>query len=112
MRPALHAFRLLAPSPVLLLLVCFCCFCAPVAAGPPEEARTAPFSDLTIYHIMVDMFANGSPANDGEITGWKHPNYAGGDLQGILAHTQYLQDLGVDAVWLSPIFAARSSHGY
>jgi cyclomaltodextrinase / maltogenic alpha-amylase / neopullulanase len=77
-----------------------------------REARTAPFSELTIYQIMVDMFADGNPGNDGEITGWKHPNYAGGDLQGILEHAQYLQDLGVNAVWLSPIFAARSSHGY
>jgi glycosidase len=80
-----------------------------LAATP---ASAAPFGDLTIYHIMVDMFADGNPGNNGEVTGWKHPNYAGGDLQGILAHAQYLQDLGVNAVWLSPIFAARSSHGY
>jgi cyclomaltodextrinase len=78
------------------------------AAGP----AAAPFDDWVIYHVMLSMFANGNPANDGEITGWKHPNYAGGDLQGVLARAPYLQELGVNAVWLSPGFAARSSHGY
>jgi len=84
---------------------------AAVRVGP-RDARMAALSDLTIYHIMVDMFADGNAGNNGEITGWKHPNYAGGDLQGILAHAGYIQDLGMNAVWLSPIFAARSSHGY
>jgi glycosidase len=77
-----------------------------------ESAEAGPFDDWTIYHIMVDMFANGTTSNDGEITGWKHPNYAGGDLQGILEHAEYIQKLGVNAVWLSPVFAAKSSHGY
>jgi glycosidase len=77
-----------------------------------EGAAAAPFDDWIIYHIMVEMFADGSPANDGEITGWKHPSYAGGDLQGILAHADHIQSLGANAVWLSPIFAAHTSHGY
>ena len=84
---------------------------APLAAlgfGPLDS----PFADWTVYHVMVEMFADGNPGNDGEITGWKHPNYAGGDLQGILEHAKHLQGLGVNAVWLSPIFAAKTSHGY
>ncbi len=83
----------------------------PLAAlgfGPLDS----PFAGWTVYHIMVEMFADGNPGNDGEITGWKHPSYAGGDLQGILEHAGQLQDLGVNAVWLSPIFAAKTSHGY
>lgn len=75
----------------------------------PEES---PFAGWTVYHIMLSMFANGTPGNDGEITGWKHPNYAGGDLQGILERAGHLQELGVDAVWLSPVFQAKTSHGY
>jgi glycosidase len=101
----MHLPRSVLPALLLLTLAC----AAPAIAA---EANASPFSGLTIYHIMVDMFADGNPGNNGEIAGWKHPNYAGGDLQGILAHAQYLQDLGVNAVWLSPIFAARSSHGY
>ena len=63
----------------------------------PTSSPTSPFADWTVYHIMVEMFANGNPGNDGEISGWKHPNYAGGDLQGSLEHAGYLQDLGVNA---------------
>lgn len=79
-----------------------------VAASPGE----APLADGAIYHIMVEMFRDGSAANDSEITGWRHPRYAGGDLQGVLEKVDYLRDLGVTAVWLSPIFAANTSHGY
>lgn len=81
---------------------------AAVDLGPLDS----PFAGWTVYHVMVEMFANGNPGNDGEITGWKHPRYAGGDLQGILERAQHLQDLGVNAVWLSPVFAAKTSHGY
>ncbi|MFL6197178.1 MAG: alpha-amylase family glycosyl hydrolase, partial [Thermoanaerobaculia bacterium] len=77
-----------------------------------DSPQSQPFDDWIVYQIMVDMFANGTTANDGEVTGWKHPNYAGGDLQGILEHADHLQSLGINTVWLSPVFAARSSHGY
>ena len=36
----------------------------------------------------------------------------GGDLQGILNRLDYLQDLGVNTLYLNPIFFARSSHKY
>ncbi|HKI02040.1 MAG TPA: alpha-amylase family glycosyl hydrolase [Thermoanaerobaculia bacterium] len=105
--------------PVLLLLACTLRaeaadirFLSLRPSGTAGEWSAGPFDDWIVYHIMVDMFAKGSPANDGEITGWKHPNYAGGDLQGILEHADHIQKLGANAVWLSPIFAARSSHAY
>lgn len=85
--------------------------------GPEEEAAvvvgaSGPEGDWTIYHIMLGYFNNANPANDGEIDGWRHANYAGGDLQGVLAKADYIASLGVDAVWLSPIFQSRTSHGY
>lgn len=78
----------------------------------PFTTAEAPHNDWSIYHVMMGYFANGSRGNDGEIRGWKHANYAGGDLQGVLAKADYLRDLGVNAVWLSPILASRTSHGY
>ena len=75
-------------------------------------AAAGPFDDWIVYHVTVEMFADGNRGNDGEISGWKHPLYAGGDLQGILDHLDHLEKLGVNAVWLSPVFASRSSHGY
>jgi glycosidase len=86
---------------------------ATVTLGPGSAGSTSPgVENWTIYHVMMGYFRNGSPANDGEVEGWRHRNYAGGDLQGVLEKADYLADLGVDAVWLSPLFAARTSHGY
>ncbi len=36
----------------------------------------------------------------------------GGDLQGIIDKLDYLQDLGITALYLNPVFAAPSSHKY
>lgn len=90
-----------------------------IAAGkrqPEAVVRIAPhdggFGGWTIYHVMLGFFRNGNPGNDGEVEGWRHPNYAGGDLQGVREKAGYLADLGVNAVWLSPLFASRTSHGY
>ena len=77
----------------------------------------------TMYLIMPDRFANGEPSND-VVPGLRESNhdrsemYArhGGDLQGVAAHTSYLQDLGVDALWLNPVLLndqpSASYHGY
>ncbi|MBA6153546.1 glycoside hydrolase family 13 protein [Gelidibacter maritimus] len=65
-------------------------------------------SDL-IYLIMPDRFANGNPDNDNtddtlekvnreELSG-RH----GGDIQGIIDHLDYLDDLGVTAIWSTPL---------
>lgn len=78
----------------------------------PLAGEAATFARWTIYHVMVEMFADGDGSNDSVLQGWRHPRYAGGDLAGVLAKVDYLRDLGVDAVWLSPIFAAQTSHGY
>lgn len=85
-----------------------------LALRPGEDTREAgPFNDWTIYHVMLGHFANGDAGNDrAGLRRWVHPNYAGGDLQGVLGKVEYLKSLGVNAVWLSPPFAAETSHGY
>jgi glycosidase len=74
-----------------------------------------------IYLIMPDRFANGDPMNDepAEAQGTHdraNPRaYHGGDLRGIREHLTYLKDLGVTALWLTPILkngAAQDYHGY
>lgn len=86
----------------------------PLAAIRASDSTgpAAAHDDLVIYHVMLEMFRNGSPANDGEIRGWKHPNYAGGDLAGLTEKLEYIRALGANAIWISPTFAARTSHGY
>ncbi|WP_266366180.1 glycoside hydrolase family 13 protein [Tellurirhabdus rosea] len=71
-----------------------------------QGVSTADF----IYLIMPDRFANGDPSNDAftdmkdtkadrSIPHLRH----GGDIQGVINKLDYLKDLGVTAVWLTPV---------
>ncbi|WP_242919934.1 glycoside hydrolase family 13 protein [Pontibacter liquoris] len=86
--------------------------------------RIAPVTSADfIYLIMPDRFANGNPKND-VLKGMQETTLArdsmyyrhGGDLQGILNHLDYLQELGVTALWLNPVLEndqpQASYHGY
>jgi glycosidase len=73
--------------------------------------------DAIFYQIFPDRFYNGNPDNDppnvqpwGSIpTSW---GFQGGDLPGIMHKFDYLLDLGINAIYLNPIFAATSTHRY
>jgi glycosidase len=52
------------------------------------------------------------PVEDARATGVFNRDFFGGDLEGIVGKLGYLQELGVDAIWLTPIFKARSNHRY
>ena len=94
----------------------------------PDWVKTAVF-----YQIFPDRFANGNPAtnptpDEFEFRGHRPQTYAweqspdsdqlfpivfyGGDLPGITAKLSYLQDLGVNALYLNPVFTAFSNHKY
>lgn len=67
-------------------------------------------SDDVIYLIMPDRFANGDPSNDdpaisrGLHDRSKSRYYHGGDFAGIMQRLPYVKDLGVTAIWLTPIY--------
>lgn len=74
-------------------------------------------TDAIFYQIFPDRFANGNPANDPEnVKPWgsqpSFQGYMGGDLAGIAQKLDYLLDLGVNAIYLNPIFLAASTHRY
>jgi cyclomaltodextrinase len=91
--------------------------------GPPlEDGRCFAYSvdrfqppdwlqDAVIYHIFVDRFhaASDEPpmCDPGSITG-----FFGGTLRGVLEKLDYLAGLGVNCLWLSPVFASPTHHGY
>jgi glycosidase len=52
------------------------------------------------------------PIEDPQRTGVFNRDFFGGDLQGIQEKLGYLKSLGVDAIWMTPIFKARSNHRY
>ncbi len=75
-----------------------------------------------LYLIFPDRFANGDPSNDsvtGMLQGLERDSLVGrhgGDLRGISDHLDYLQDLGISAIWLNPELEndqlRDSYHGY
>ena len=85
-----------------------------------------------MYQIFVDRFYNSDKSNDvltkeynylgifskkeenweAEITNQDFCTFYGGDLQGIIDKMPYLQDLGIQAIYLTPIFVSPSSHKY
>lgn len=70
-----------------------------------------------VYQIFPERFANGDPTNDPpNVEPWdKLPTVSsqkGGDLQGIIEKFDHLVDLGVDVLYLTPIFKAPSNHKY
>lgn len=93
----------------------------------PEWAKGA-----VMYQIFVDRFYNGDKSNDvlsGEYsyigeqvlqeTEWGKPPQAmdvrtfyGGDLQGVIDKLDYLQELGIEVLYLNPIFVSPSNHKY
>ncbi|HEY2720207.1 MAG TPA: glycoside hydrolase family 13 protein [Chitinophagaceae bacterium] len=76
-----------------------------------------------IYLLMPDRFSDGDPAND-HIAGMKDQSLNrndvfarhGGDLQGVINHLDYLKDLGVTTLWMTPVvendMPNRTEHGY
>jgi cyclomaltodextrinase / maltogenic alpha-amylase / neopullulanase len=73
--------------------------------------------DAVFYQIFPERFANGDATNDPEgVERWggrpTSRNFFGGDLQGIIDHLGYIQDLGANAIYLNPIFEATTNHKY
>ncbi|MBC7092858.1 DUF3459 domain-containing protein [Candidatus Bipolaricaulota bacterium] len=80
--------------------------------NPPKWVQGAVF-----YQIFPDRFRNGDPRNDppgarpwGELP--DRTSFFGGDLWGILEKLDYLEDLGITALYLTPIFEAPTNHKY
>lgn len=73
-----------------------------------STAQPAPFSwqNATVYFVLTDRYVNGNPDNDGSYGRHKDGmqeigTFHGGDLQGLTSKLDYLQALGVNALWIS-----------
>jgi glycosidase len=87
-----------------------------------EVSRGLDPSDI-IYLITPDRFANADPENDSiegmEQTGINREepyDRHGGDIQGIIDHLDFIQELGMTAIWPNPLLEndqpRESYHGY
>ncbi|WP_443599305.1 alpha-amylase family glycosyl hydrolase, partial [Agathobacter sp.] len=65
------------------------------------------WDEAVVYFMMTDRFFDGNESNNtasGEDTYGKNPGlYHGGDFAGVTAKLDYLQDLGVNTIWITPI---------
>ena len=84
-----------------------------------EKTGAQGFSTKDVlYLIMPDRFSNGDPSNDAwenfPVNRQNGGGHHGGDLKGIKDHLDYIDRLGVTAIWLNPVQYNRSnaSHGY
>nr|MBA3307171.1 glycoside hydrolase family 13 protein [Chloroflexota bacterium] len=73
--------------------------------------------DAVFYQIFPDRFASSERVpKPGPMEPWDapptHHGFKGGDLLGIVERLPYLQDLGITALYLTPIFASASNHRY
>jgi neopullulanase len=73
--------------------------------------------DAVFYQIFPDTFARSvRVAKPSHLMSWDEPprrnGYKGGDLLGIVEHLDHLIDLGINALYLCPIFQSASNHRY
>lgn len=77
--------------------------------------------DEVVYFLLPDRFENGDPSNDrgglsgGRLTTGFDPTskafYHGGDLKGLISRLDYIQSMGVTAIWLGPIYKNQPVQG-
>jgi alpha-glucosidase len=98
-----------------------------------NQAEVTWLKTAVFYQIFPDRFANGDPTNDPTAEEFNYKGYGpktykwgsdpepdqpfpivfyGGDLQGITQTLDHLKKLGVNALYLNPIFSAHSNHKY
>ncbi len=83
-----------------------------------EAYKTRPITADIMYFVMPDRFENGDTSNDkGGIEGGVMQHgfdpthkgfYHGGDLKGLTSKLDYLADMGISAVWMTPIFKNKA----
>lgn len=95
------------------------CFVMPWM-NPSDVPKTPAWVNDTVwYQIFPERFCNGNPATNPEgCKEWRdegsvtNEEFFGGDLQGIINKLDYLQDLGITGLYLTPINESPTSHKY
>ncbi|OZG72158.1 hypothetical protein BTA51_17560 [Hahella sp. CCB-MM4] len=94
-----------------------------------SACKERSIQDEVFYFVLPDRFHNGNPSNDiGNIPGTRDDNgfdqqdeayYHGGDIAGLLQKLPYLKEMGVTAIWMTPVFRNEAAipsgagyHGY
>jgi alpha-amylase len=84
------------------LLVLLCAALPALPAGA-RAAGVEGWADEVLYFVVLDRFQNGDPGNDVAVDLAHKGAFHGGDLAGLTARLGELKELGVTAVWLTPV---------
>ena len=92
-------------------------FAAGTASAGGLTPSPADWRDLVIYQVITDRYTDGNPSNnavEGQYVPSDGARIHGGDFAGLEQRLDYLQHLGVDALWVSPVVlnANAEYHGY
>ena len=93
----------------------------PASPAPVAEFRQRAPAEEVVYFVLPDRFANGDATNDrGGLTGDRLATgydptakgfFHGGDLKGLTAKLDYIQGMGVTAIWFAPVFKNKPVQG-
>jgi glycosidase len=78
---------------------------APSAASAtaPGAAGAFDWRDAVLYFVVVDRFADGNPGNNVRVGRAAKGAFHGGDLQGLRERLDDIAELGVTALWITPV---------
>ena len=86
---------------------------------PTLGTHVGDWRDEVIYQVLVDRFADGDLNNNYQVRPGALARFQGGDWRGLADHLDYIKDLGVTTLWISPIVKnvetdadVDSYHGY
>ncbi len=95
------------------------CISPPQPGAGPLSDNVVDWRDEVIYQIMTDRFADGDASNNHRVNLADPSAFHGGDWRGIMDRFDYLEALGVTALWISPVIknveedaGFSSYHGY
>ena len=75
----------------------------PPTAALSAQPRHTDWSDAVVYFVIVDRFADGAADNNVEVDVAQPGYFHGGDLVGLTARLDEIADLGVTAIWITPV---------
>src|SRR5687768_1103287 len=73
------------------------------AARPRLKTYVEDWRNEIIYQVLIDRFANGDVNNDFGVQAGPLARHQGGDWKGLEEHLDYLRELGVTTLWISPV---------
>ncbi|MFL0357018.1 alpha-amylase family glycosyl hydrolase [Erythrobacter sp. GH1-10] len=113
--------RILLPAAAACIGIAGAAWAMKEPPAAEESFRDRAPEDEVVYFVLPDRFENGDPSNDtGGIAGDRLTHgfdpshkgfYHGGDLKGLTEKLDYIQGMGVTAIWFAPIFENKPVQG-